>query len=71
MDPVRAEGFRQTVSVQDRANLWLEPRQAERDVVRPRNLQELGELRRPLRVDEVDALEIEDERVEPRLALTG
>ena len=57
-----AESCRQTVGVEDRANLWLDPGQAKRDAVRPGDLGELGELRRALRVDEVDALEVEDER---------
>ena len=39
--------------------------QAQRDAVRLGDLVQLGQLRRPLRVDEIDAFEVEHDRVEP------
>ena len=43
--------------------------QSERDAVRLRDLVELGELRCSLRVDEIDAFEVDDERMQSRLAV--
>ena len=69
VDAVGSKSCHQPVGVEDVKNLRLDPRQSERDAVRLRDLVELGQLRCSLRVDEIDAFEVEDERMQRRLTV--
>src|SRR3954466_10455771 len=65
VDAVAADHVHNTVCAQDCEHLRLEASEAESDA---RNLEEvvdLGQLRRALRIDEVHALQIEHERLQP------
>ena len=71
VDAVGAEGCHDPVGVEHVEHLRLDAREAQRDAVRLRDLVELGQLRGALGVDEVDALEVEHDRVQSRLARRG
>lgn len=69
VDPVGAECRHKPVGVEDVQNLRLDAGEAERDPVGLGDLVELRQFCAALRVDEVDAFEVENERVQSRLAV--
>ena len=62
MDVLRADQFDEPVCLKHCEHVGLDACKAERHVVGAQELVDLGQLGRALRVDEVDALEVEDER---------
>ena len=67
VNAIGSKGCHHPVGVEDVKDLRLDVGQSERDAVGLRDLVELGQLRCSLRVDEIDAFEVDDERMERRL----